>query len=638
MVHAAGSSKGTKDGRERSEVRLRLAQKVAALEQELDVQRPRKPLLLAMAVVRALEKLVDEHGSLSESENSGRIDAKVAEIIDGSGAFEGLEHIGWELLVGGWLRLPGEVYALVRSPSERIGDFHDGSTPNQTGAFFTPKSLVDELVVKTFECLDGEQHPEIYSKVEEFKLVEPAVGGGFFLIGWLVEALKRFEGGDGKTTEQRPVSDSGHPAPRRVDSEARAWLQRFLRRATFAVDVDPGSISVVDQVLALLQRCAGISPSRCVQSNLIVGDSLDPTVSHQLRGANLIIGNPPWLSYSGRQSHREDSKVEELCKRHGELSRWPSSHGAFVLEAAKHWLSDASGSMLALLLPATVAHLDGFEPVRALLRQRLDVREPLATYPENAFAGVVQESMALIAVRRTEAAPSDAKNPEGRPFALSRESSQVSPGTPSRGGVSGKLSALSSHTLDRLDAAPRPAPDLFGDIGVHTGNVAKKLICAEPVPGGVPVLEGKDVHPFRHDDPRRWLDLRYQPEESEYFRIANAERYRSARVLIRQTANRIIACGNPDGHYFRNSVLACFPPEEIPVSWILAWLNHEWISVYHQTRVYESGQRSFPQVKISHLRSLPAPDWSLMRSELGTSEVSREELAESIRRSLLGDA
>jgi hypothetical protein len=623
MGDAGGTPEGTDERRTTSEIRLRLAHDIVALEDTLNVKPSERPFVLATAVIHALEMQVSASEVMVRSAGHEGIEARVGDLIEKSCAFDGVRDVGWELLVGGWLRLPGEVYALARTPVEEQGGNKKGLSVHQTGAFFTPRPLVDELVAKTFQRIAKQSNRDLYERPEDFKLVEPAVGGGFFLIGWLVEALKKFEGPTGKA------------ASTSVSPEARRWLRAFVGDGIVAVDVDAASIELVARVVTLLQRCAGVSASECVSPTLIVGDSLEPRVSKELRGARVVIGNPPWLSYSGRQSHRKDSKVEELCERHEELTRWPSSHGAFLLEAVKSWLSEDDDSVLALLLPATVAHLDGFEPVRALLRQKLDVREPLTSYAEDAFDGVVQESMAFVAVRTIERERSEEQQLGGQPFELSAEPSAKARAASAGGSVSGKLPSLPSRVLERLDAAPRPPQGLFGDIGVHTGNVAKKLIHHQPITGGVPVLEGKDVHPYHHDEPRRWLDLGYQPEESEYFRIASADRFRSAKVLIRQTANRIIACGNPEGHYFRNSVLACFPSEDTPVDWILAWLNHEWISVYHQARVYESGQRSFPQVKVSHLRSLPMPDWSIMRREIGTSAASRGGLAKRVERGLM---
>jgi hypothetical protein len=148
----------------------------------------------------------------------------------------------------------------------------------------------------------------------------------------------------------------------------------------------------------------------------------------------------------------------------------------------------------------------------------------------------------------------------------------------------------------------------FGDPGVHTGNVARKLILKRPARGSVPLLEGRQIHPFRCDDPERWLDLSYRPGNGEYFRVSEEETYHGTDIILRQTASRPVAARHVHRCHFRNSVLALRASGECSVEYLLGILNSEAAAYLYRALSFESRQRSFPQIKVGVLRSLPVPD------------------------------
>ena len=71
-------------------------------------------------------------------------------------------------------------------------------------------------------------------------------------------------------------------------------------------------------------------------------------------------------------------------------------------------------------------------------------------------------------------------------------------------------------------------------------------------------------------------DLSYTPADREYFTIRPVERYRSAPFLIRQTAAYPIVGPRLGAVYFRNSLLALYPPpaeREMDVRFLVGLLN-----------------------------------------------------------------
>jgi hypothetical protein len=273
-----------------------------------------------------------------------------------------------------------------------------------------------------------------------------------------------------------------------------------------------------------------------------------------------VIGNPPWVSFSGRHAAPLDAARRAVLEEYETFRGWPSLHAPFVELSVR-----LATERVALLLPAQVCELDGYAPLRAHARKRGSLA--VSQFGEDAFAGVTQPTCAWIIERGAVTDDTRAEDPFGH--------------------------------------CPRPPAGAFGDIGVHTGNCARKLLDR----GSAPVREGRDIAAFSCATPRRTLDASRAKQPGEYYRVGSLERYRSVPILLRQTAARPIAALHTDPTYFRNSVLACFGLDGVDDARVVAWLNSTPIGWYHRTRIAESNQRTFPQVKLRHLRDLPLPDW-----------------------------
>ena len=78
-------------------------------------------------------------------------------------------------------------------------------------------------------------------------------------------------------------------------------------------------------------------------------------------------------------------------------------------------------------------------------------------------------------------------------------------------------------------------------------------------------------------------------------------------VLLRQTADRPIAALHTAPGYFRNSLLACRPPAELDPAFCVAVLNAPTACAWHRKSFRDARQRTFPQVKVGHLRTQPFP-------------------------------
>jgi len=161
--------------------------------------------------------------------------------------------------------------------------------------------------------------------------------------------------------------------------------------------------------------------------------------------------------------------------------------------------------------------------------------------------------------------------------------------------------------LRRLERLPRLPAASFGDPGVHTGNCSRQLVFEEPGPGRAALREGRDLGEYELASPRRFLQLELVADAEHRFRIPAAGRLERVPVLLRQTADRPRAALHRPAARFRNSLLACSPPPELAPAFVVGVLNSCAVALWHRAHTADARQKSFPQLKVAHLRALPFP-------------------------------
>jgi hypothetical protein len=116
----------------------------------------------------------------------------------------------------------------------------------------------------------------------------------------------------------------------------------------------------------------------------------------------------------------------------------------------------------------------------------------------------------------------------------------------------------------------------------------------------VPIRVGADIQSFRR------LPASLHAETAWFgSRLRDASEWKNVKILIRQTA-RVPIAARSDGSAFRNSILAGFEDPEHPADFLVAYLNSTPIR-WHHFNCHRDARLGMPQVKIGHLRSIPAP-------------------------------
>jgi len=369
--------------------------------------------------------------------------------------------------------------------------------------------------------------------------------------------------------------------------EARGRDPEFACSGLFGIELQPER---AERARQRLHDAAGLRRGGPLERHIVCADALDASIPWP--SATHVLANPPWVSLSGRQSR--NPSASRAHPRRGK-SGWPSLHGAFLERIAEH-IGDSDASTASVLLPASVVELAGYASTRELVTGFCELDGAPEELGEHAFPGVVEPAV-IVRLRPIEPR-------RGQPAAWSA-------------GGEGLERAL--RAFPRLESA-------FADPGVHTGNAARALLLEPDDPRGAPVREGRCLEPYRLGPHRRRLRTDLAPTHELRFRIGSLERYRAFPVLLRQTADRPIAALHTEAGYFRNSLLAARHIEGLDPAFVVAILNGPIARAWHRSRFRDARQRSFPQVKVSHLRTLPFPFANRERSPR-----LHDELADRVR-------
>lgn len=469
----------------------------------------------------------------------------------------------------------------------------------QSGSFFTPSALAAEVVRSALELVRSVVSDERPFRARPLRVVDPAMGAGVFLI----ETCARLA----QVSLRSPSTSSA--------AELSAARAQAARESIYGVDANPLAAAVAEACLWLFIGDPAVA-IRDVGENLRVGDSLlafdwgeeFPDIVRS-GGFDLVVGNPPWVAFAGRAA--QPLTVAERAayrERFRAFRGYPTLQSLFVERA----VTLATRGCVAFLLPSPLADLDGYAAAREVASGRHRVVQPLPEHGQDAFDGVVQPCFTLLLA---PASP-DHGSASPAPWQLSEKSRA----TDTRARV--EVPAV----LTRLAGMPRFPPELFREVGFQSaGEVSRTLFLRAKEADALhtmPLLQGRNVREFHQGKPGLFLRPDRELLRRSGCRLRDQTEYARVDFVIRQTAAFPIAalhCGLP----FRNSLLAGFAYGGLNPDLVVGLLNSVLYRALHLSRQRDGRQAVFPQVKVSHLRSLPAPPDDATRCSLIES-VTRE--------------
>jgi len=296
------------------------------------------------------------------------------------------------------------------------------------------------------------------------------------------------------------------------------------------------------------------------------------------RGFGAIVGNPPWVSYAGRAAQPLDDRLRSYFMSFYEGFGGYRNLQALFVERTVGSLLGAEGRV-GLVLPSSMAELDGYGPSRAAHERFAVCDAELPDLGEDSFRGVFQPSMVLHSTRRS----AERDDPPGEAWPIARPD----------------LDADAQRILQQLEGEVLPA-ELFGERGLQSSGDDVQHLLERQTTGTVPIRVGSDIQAFRRSTPSLHAEVSWFGS-----RLRAAIEWANVKVLIRQTARVPIAVRS-DGVAFRNSILAGFATDKYPANFLVAYLNSTPVRWHHYYR-HRDARLGMPQVKIGHLRAIPAP-------------------------------
>ncbi len=505
-------------------------------------------------------------------------------------------------------RLPIEAFGqLYESLLAARPDASGRSLRKRTGSYYTPEALTEVVAARAFDALAGVLGDAGFG-ARPLCVLDPALGAGAFLVQAGREIARR----SGRT----PLD--------------------VVRHELFGADVSPLAVAVAEASLWLLANSPDLSLAEAGW-HLREGDALCSVAAGVLLsrrgvdfpdllpddadGFDLVLGNPPWVAFAGRATQPLAPELREHYRGNFQAFRgYPTLHALFVELGARL----APQGVVALLIPSPLADLAGYRHVRGALAVSHAVQEPLLELGQDAFESVTQPCFALVAAPRRQ----PAAEPE-RAFVLTERRRA--------GGTASEVQAPAA--LARLASLPRLPPELFGEMGLQTNSaVTRQLLyrgATPPAEFSYALLEGRNIAEFALAAPRLFLKPDRAFLAAQRCRLRDAADYGRVKLVIRQTAAITIAAAH-DGKPFRNSLLAGFELADFPFALTLGLLNSTLYRALHLAGRRDARQSAFPQVKIAHLRSLPAPPTFVLRSRIIelSLEATRAGLTADLRHEL----
>jgi hypothetical protein len=450
------------------------------------------------------------------------------------------------------------------------------------GVYYTPEHVVRYMVDGTIGQLLERRRDGASTRI---RILDPACGSGSFLLG-------AFE---------RLVAWHDERGARPLDVERRIEV---LLDGVFGVDLDPRAVEVTKLSLALAaiggrtpDPTASLRALARLDDNIRCGNSLVATEFDYAAsfadvfaegGFDVVLGNPPYVSYGGRQAVELPAETRRYFERHYESGGWATAHSLFMERSAKH----LSRGLVSFIVPDQVGHLAGYRGLREILGREGHVTE-VRYWGENVFKGVVTPSLTFVLDRATRAKVRTTRvlDGDGSEHRVRIEGGE--PWTAPRG----------STLLDKLRQKSISIRPYLADCGVRTTDAKKQVVRLLGARGKcVPVLEGRQIGRYSCAPPEVAVRLAAGPRVY----MSRAEKYAKARFLIRQTAAYPIVGPREHATYFRNSLHALYAPDNgWDVRYVVGLLNSKLLRFAYVATVREARQRAFPQVKLGPLGALP---------------------------------
>lgn len=504
----------------------------------------------------------------------------------------------------------------------------------EQGIYYTPTFVTNYVVKETVgHYLKDRTHNEILN----IKILDPACGSGSFLIRAFDELLNYHAG-----ARSKPL----------VELDQHERLQVLLSNI-FGVDLDKQAVEIA-RLNLLLRTLTERGELEMLENNIQCGNSLISGTEEKLKnyfgknwkdkepfnwedkfpdimtngGFDVVIGNPPWVSLSGKHKSLDLSQQElqYLSDTFHSSTYAPNLYEVFIWRALG-LLKD--GGIFSFIVPDRLATNQQFTKLREHILQNFTVERLLFRYP---FPGVIADTMVLV-VRKAKPKNNSIEIIDypsqkvtkilQRTFSSSSDHSLFF--------VEGKLAEVfhkiaNNRDVENLSAIAKST----SGCGAKSELLHKKRIS----PAQIKVIKGENIG--RYDNRGFfWFDF---GDENLSGRTRDQDKLGTReKVLIRKTGGDIIATFDDSGIYPEQSLYFVYGTDRDTLLFILAVLNSRLIDVYYRNFAV-TNRNTTPQLKNIDLDKFPivVPTNELQKNTLTTLANKMLELNKKLQKAQEG--
>jgi len=529
------------------------------------------------------------------------------------------------------------------------------------GVYYTPSYIVEYIVAQTVGRIIEGKTPQQISKL---RILDPACGSGSFLLGAYQRLLdyhrQWYEEHDPQklAAAKRPTIYQGRGGEWRLTTGEK---KRILLNNVYGVDIDRQAVEVTKLSL-LLRVLEGESQETLGQQlrlwreralpdlgeNIKCGNSLIgpdyfegqllPDEEEMRRvnpfdwekefpeimragGFDAVIGNPPWGGDIDRDVAYLRAEYPATTEEHTD------SFKLFINRAIR---LACTGGLVSMIVPNTLLRQRRLKDARSLVLENRTVA--LVDLGEDVFSGVVAPSCILVLERQTPATTHQVRMTNLRNASTEEKASALT--GDGRAGVAvhqrrfqenadlefmiplGGVTVPVVPLADFPDLECKDAGINYQRVGVGMQEKGKSDLSRRLLYEGKRqkaqdrmYWKGADISRYWvAEETGRFCRPNYQDfvRPNEVVRLSKEVYATTPKILLRQTADHIVATLDYRGIWFGRSIIAVVPTEESEyrVEYVLGLFNSQYFRSLYNDLVQERG-RVFAQVKLSKINQLP---------------------------------
>ena len=559
--------------------------------------------------------------------------------------------IGVELLGSIYERYLGKT---IRPTAKQVRVEEKPEVRKAGGVYYTPKYIVDYIVKNTVGKLIEGKTPK---QIEKIRILDPACGSGSFLIGafqCLIDYHVRY------LTEHPKETQVGQLFPDVMKDESGEPRLSVIRKAQilknnlFGVDIDPQAVEITMMSLylkALEGERSQLPPKQHLlpelKNNIICGNSLigpdfykgeqlsflDDEEKYRVNvfdwqtgfpeiikagGFDAVIGNPPWGGDIDRELKYFHFKYPATTQDHTDVFK-------LFIEAGIRLAQD--NGFASMIVPNTVLRQRRLRDVRQLLLKNSVLS--VVDLGEDVFKGVVAPSCIYVIRKRApqvkhiiEARDLSRVPSTNRPILLLSSKTEfdamlaqsaIGKNTDFEFAENLDYARESIRLGDMIEFKCKDAGINYQRVGVGVrvkgdSDLADRLFYEgkRQRPADRMYWKGEDIGRYWVSEvTRRFCRPDVKTKANEVVHLNNRVYETIPKILLRQTADTILATLDRRGIWFGRSVIAIVKVSgEYSVEYLLGIVNSAYLRHQYDMLAHETG-RVFAQVKLSKLKQLP---------------------------------